>query len=288
MTHLETEGFRVTFWGVRGSIPCPGQKTLRYGGNTSCIEMLVGQERLIFDGGTGLRVLGDFLMATHPQQKIKGHLFFTHTHWDHIQGFPFFAPAFTKGNQFQIYGVPNSEKCTIEHRLSDQMLHPNFPVPLQIMQGNLAFYHLQVGEVLTLGAEIRVENRPLNHPGQAVGYRVSWRGITVAFITDTEHFGDRLDANVIHLAHQADVLIIDATYTDEEYHDLEGGKKGWGHSTWQEAIKVAQAAQVKELILFHHDPAHDDDQLEAILEQAQSRFPRTRLAQEGLTLELLP
>ncbi|TRU36527.1 MAG: MBL fold metallo-hydrolase [Microcystis aeruginosa Ma_MB_F_20061100_S20] len=276
--------FQIKFWGVRGSIPCPGSETVRYGGNTSCVEMQVGGERLIFDGGTGLRILGQSLMAESP---VKVHLFFTHSHWDHIQGFPFFTPAFIRGNTFNIYAVPSPNGATIKQTLHDQMLHPNFPVPLQIMRADLEFYNLEMGETLHYG-DVSVETRPLNHPGEAVGYRVNWRGLSAAYITDTEHFPDHLDDNVLALAWQADVMIIDATYTDEEYYDPKYSKVGWGHSTWQQAVKIAQAAQVKQLVLFHHDPAHNDDFLDRIGEQVRKIFPKTILAREGLSIELQP
>lgn len=274
--------FQIKFWGVRGSISCPGTETVRYGGNTSCVEMQVGGERLIFDGGTGLRILGQSLMSQMP---LQGHLFFTHSHWDHIQGFPFFVPAFIKGNSFKIYGAPSPNGATIKQRLHDQMLHPNFPVPLQIMQADLQFYDLEIGEKIEIG-EITVETKRLNHPGEAVGYRVNWRGLSAAYITDTEHFPDKLDKNVLWLAREADVVIIDATYTDEEYHDPKSSKVGWGHSTWQEAVKIAKAAKVKQLILFHHDPLHNDNFLDQLGEKASLAFPQTILAKESQTIEL--
>jgi len=276
--------FQIKFWGVRGSIPCPGSETVRYGGNTSCVEMQVGRERLIFDGGTGLRILGQSLMTESP---VKAHLFFTHSHWDHIQGFPFFIPAFIRGNTFKIYGIPSANGATIKQTLHDQMLHPNFPVPLQIMRADLEFYDLEMGETLHYG-DVSVETRPLNHPGEAVGYRVNWQGLSAAYITDTEHFPDRLDDNVLALVRQADVMIIDATYTDEEYNDPKYSKVGWGHSTWQQAVKIAQASQVKQLVLFHHDPAHNDDFLDRIGEQVRKILPQTILAREGLSIELRP
>ena len=277
------DNFTIKFWGVRGSIPCPGSETVEYGGNTTCVEMRVGGERLIFDAGTGIRLLGDSMQG---KAGISAHLFFTHTHWDHIQGFPFFSPAFQGGNFFKIYGVPTPDGTTIQQRLHEQMLHPNFPVPLQIMQGILAFYDLEVGEKIAIN-DIQIMTRPLNHPGEAIGYRVSWRGLSVAFITDTEHFPDRLDENVLALAQGVDVLITDATYTDEEYYDCQHSKVGWGHSTWQEAVKVAQAAQVKQLILFHHDPSHTDQFLNHIAQLAQARFPQTAIAKERMEIRLI-
>ncbi|ACK72401.1 beta-lactamase domain protein [Gloeothece citriformis PCC 7424] len=281
---LDNNRFHVKFWGVRGSIPCPGANTVRYGGNTSCIEMKVGSHRLIFDGGTGIRILGESLLSQLP---VEGHLFFTHSHWDHIQGFPFFVPAFIPGNQFYIYGMPSPNGATMQQRLHDQMLHPNFPVPLQIMQAQLKFYDFEVGESIPID-DIVIETAPLNHPGQAIGYRVNWRGLAVAYITDTEHFPGRLDENVLRLSRNADLVIIDATYTDEEYYNEKSSKIGWGHSTWQEAVKIAKAAKIKELVLFHHDPSHDDDFLDVIGEKASLAFPNTILAREGLSLELIP
>ncbi|MCW6036048.1 MBL fold metallo-hydrolase [Spirulina subsalsa FACHB-351] len=275
--------FKITFWGVRGSIPCPGAETVRYGGNTPCIAMEVGDKNLIFDGGTGLRVLGQSLLSRMP---IEAHMFFTHTHWDHIQGFPFFTPAFIPGNQFHIYGTVAPNGATIKQRHNDQMLHPNFPVPLQIMQANLQFYDLEVGEVLHL-EDVTIENAKLNHPGEAVGYRVSWQGLSAAYVTDTEHFPDRLDENVLHLAHNADLLIYDATYTDEEYHSKTSSKVSWGHSTWQEAVKVAKAANVKQLAIFHHDPLHNDEFLDQVHEQVSAAYPGAFVAKEKQCIDLM-
>jgi phosphoribosyl 1,2-cyclic phosphodiesterase len=275
--------FTIKFWGVRGSIPCPGTKTVRYGGNTSCVEMQVGGERLIFDGGTGLRILGESLLSEMP---VRSHLFFTHSHWDHIQGFPFFTPAFVKGNHFNIYAIPSPNGATIKQRLHDQMLHPNFPVPLQIMQANLEFYDLEIGEKIEID-EIVIETARLNHPGEAIGYRINWRGLSACYITDTEHYPDRLDENVLWLAREADIVIMDTTYTDEEYYDPNASKVGWGHSTWQEAVKVANVANVKQLILFHHDPAHDDDFLDCLAKEVTAAFANTLVAKERMCLELM-
>lgn len=276
--------FTVHFWGVRGSIACPGSETVRYGGNTPCVEMRVGGTRLIFDGGTGLRVLGLSLLSQMP---VEAYIFFTHSHWDHIQGFPFFVPAFIKGNRFHIYGAIAPNGSTIEQRLNDQMLHPNFPVPLQIMAAQLEFNDIIIGQPVQIG-DITVENALLNHPGEAVGYRVNWQGYSAAYITDTEHLPDRLDENVLWLARNADVIIYDATYTDEEYYSEKSSKIGWGHSTWQEAVKVAKAANVKRLVIFHHDPLHNDDFLDRVGEQVADAFPNSIMAREGLTIQLVP
>jgi len=275
--------FLIRFWGVRGSIACPGPHTVRYGGNTSCIEMRVGGNLLIFDGGTGLRELGLKLLSEMPMDAT---MFFTHSHWDHIQGFPFFVPAFVPGNRFNIYGAIAPNGSTIEQRLNDQMLHPNFPVPLQIMGADLKFCDIDVGETVNIG-DVKVENTLLNHPGEAVGYRVSWNGKTAAYITDTEHFPDRLDENVLWLSRDADVMIYDATYTDNEYYNEKSSKVGWGHSTWQEAVKVAKAANVKQLVIFHHDPLHNDDFMDEIAQDTAEQFPNSVVAKEGMVIDLM-
>lgn len=279
MSTIEKE-FNVQFWGVRGSIPSPGLETVRYGGNTPCVSMQVGGKRLIFDAGTGLHVLGQSLL---PKMPVEGHIFFTHSHWDHIQGFPFFTPAFIGGNKFHIYGAIAPDGSTIEQRLNDQMLHPNFPVPLQIMQSKLTFHNVQIGNSIHID-DVIIETAPLNHPGEAVGYRVNWRGGAAVYITDTEHYPDHLDENVLWLARNADILIYDSTYSDEEYSNPKSLKIGWGHSTWQEAIKVAKAANVKTLVIYHHDPAHNDDYLDRVGEEALASFSGAIMAKEGLVL----
>jgi phosphoribosyl 1,2-cyclic phosphodiesterase len=243
---------------------------------------LVDSHRLIFDAGTGIHVLGQSLLGDLP---VSGHLFFSHSHWDHIQGFPFFSPAFMEGNEFDIYGGVIPHGVTIEHRLHDQMTQPNFPVPLQVMGANLRFHNLDYGDKIKLG-DVTVTTGLLNHPGGAMGYRVSWQDYAVAYITDTEHFSDRLDENILGLVDRADVLIYDCTYTDAEYNHPKSSKVGWGHSTWQEAVKVAQAAQVKKLVIFHHDPSHDDDFMDSIQAESIKIFPQSIVAKEGMSIRV--
>ena len=281
MSRTENQ-FTVKFWGVRGSIPCPGPQTVRYGGNTPCVEMQVGGKRFIFDGGTGIHVLGQSLL---PKMPLEAYIFFTHSHWDHVQGFPFFVPGFVAGNKFHIYGAVAPDGSTVEQRLNDQMLHPNFPVPLQIMQSNLDFCEVSPGKTIHI-EDIAVETVLLNHPGESVGYRVNFNGGSAVYVTDTEHYPDKLDENVLRLANNADILIYDSTYTDDEYYSSKSPKIGWGHSTWQEAIKVAEAANVKTLVIFHHDPSHDDEFLDRIGQEAKQRFPGAVMAKEGMVLNV--
>lgn len=281
-TSLSSE-FVIQFWGVRGSIPSPGSETVRYGGNTSCVEIRVDGKRLIFDGGTGMRMLANDLTSQMP---LEMYLFFTHYHWDHIQGIPFFSPIFTPGNCCHIYGTTPPDAESLEKHFLDRVLHANSPVPAPQIQADLKFNSLQPGDVMQLG-DITIETGHLNHPNGAMGYRLTWQDRTVVYCTDTEHYPDRLDEDVFHLCRDADVLIYDAMYTDEEYHNPKSPKVGWGHSTWQEGVKLAKAAGVKRLVVFHHEPNHDDDMLDRINEEVKVAFPSSVLAREGLILPVI-
>lgn len=274
--------FTVHFWGVRGSIPSPGKDTVRYGGNTSCIELRIAGKSLIFDGGTGLRMLGKSLQHLPP---IDAYWFFTHYHWDHIQGVPFFHPLFVDGNKLEIYGAaPN--QSPMEQHFKEHVLHLNSPVPTREIRADLKFHDLVCGKGITLG-DITIETGPLNHPNGAMGYRISWQGHSVVYCTDTEHFPDRLDENIMRLAHDADILIYDAMYTDEQYHDPKSRKVGWGHSTWQEGVKLSQAAGVKHLAVFHHEPNHTDDTLDRIGVELQETFEGGFMAREGMIFQVI-
>lgn len=274
--------FIVQFWGVRGSIPSPGKETIRYGGNTSCVEMRIADKLLIFDGGTGIRMLSKHLK---PQLPIEAYWFFTHYHWDHIQGVPFFEPAFAKGNILHIYGAA-PDGVSMKQHFRERVLHLNSPVPTREIQADLKFYDLICGDTLTLG-DITIETSPLNHPNGAMGYRVTWQGRSAVYCTDTEHYPDHLDENVLHLSRGADMLIYDAMYTDKEYHNPKSPKIGWGHSTWQEGVKMAKAAGVKQLAVFHHEPNHTDDILDEIAIEVQNACEGAFLAKEGLMIPLV-
>lgn len=279
----DTQGhFLVKFWGVRGSIPAPGNHTIRYGGNTACVEILVNGTRIIFDGGTGLRVLGEHLLNSAP---IEGHLFFTHTHWDRIQGFPFFIPAFHPQNRFYIYGAVGLNGASIKQRLTDQMLRPNFPVPLQQMKSELAFHDISPGTVIPIN-DIVVETISLNQPNGALGYRVTWAGHSVVYATDTDHASETPDEGMLYLAQQSDVLIFDTVYADHTYYDIEATENSRSPHIWRHSIEVALSTQAKTIVMFHHDPSHDDAFLEMVENEMQVDYPNVCMAREGMVITL--
>lgn len=273
-------GFTAHFWGVRGSVPTPGSDTVRYGGNTACVEVIVGNTRLIFDGGTGLRVLGKQLL--HQKSNIDAHLFFTHAHWDRIQGFPFFLPAFVPGNSFHIYGSPAPNGASIKQCLTDQMLRPNFFTPLQKMQASMQFHNIHAGSVVPLEEGLTIETIALNRHTSALGFRINWQGRALVYATDTEPHNRELDQNLLYLAQDADLLIYDGTYADNAYHDLNGKAS----IAWETGLNLVKETAIKELILFHHNPAHDDDFLDHMEMEIRQHFGNVRLAREGMSLQL--
>ena len=275
--------FHVTFWGVRGSIPCPGPDTFRYGGNTSCLEVRCGERRFILDGGTGLRPLG--VAMAEQGGLIDADIFFTHTHFDHICGLPFFGPAYVKGNKFRLWAGHLLPEKTLHYVLAEMMMAPLFPIPITVFDAELSFRDFRAGETFTPADGVTVRTAPLNHPNRATGYRIEYGGKSICYITDTEHEPGKPDQNVLGLIGGADLFIYDATYTDAEYPD----HKGWGHSTWEEGAKLADLAGVKRFVIFHHDPSHDDARMDELLEQARKRGAERGLdevlaAHEGMTL----
>lgn len=277
---------RMTFWGVRGSIPTPGPDTVQIGGNTSCVEVRAGKQILIFDGGTGLRLLGQKLLKEMP---LTAHMFFSHVHWDHIQGFPFFTPAFVPGNNFHLYGGNNVSR-TLEEALAGQMDYPSFPVHLAEMSARMTFVDLYEGQVVQLGEGdelVKVTNARGNHPNGVWAYRVDYKGRSVVYATDTEHYSC-VDPKLLKLAKGADVLVYDSMYTPEEYDGRAGTgvKTGWGHSTYEDGIKLAKSAGVKRFVLFHHDPGQSDAAVREKERRARELFENSVAAHEGLTLDV--
>ncbi len=276
---------RVKMWGVRGSIPTPGPDTVEFGGNTSCYEVRAGDTLVILDGGTGLRLLGQELVRQMP---VEAWMFFSHVHWDHIQGFPFFAPAFVRGNTFRLYGGLNVSR-TLEETLAGQMDFPSFPVHLSEMGAAMTFHDLYEGQAVQIGknGDVRVTNARGNHPNGVYAYRIEHGGKSLVYITDSEHY-DIVDPKLKKLAKDADVLIFDAMYTPEEYAGEVGGgpKTGWGHATFVAACDLAKAANVKQLVLHHHDPMQTDAMVKEKERRARELFPNTIAAREGAVIEL--
>lgn len=274
------QAFLVKFWGVRGHVPTPGADTVRYGGNTACVEVNVGGQQLIFDGGTGLRALGHHLVQ--KATRVDAHLFFTHTHWDRIQGFPFFCPAFDRATRLNIYGAVAENGASIKHSLTTQMLRPNFFTPLQTMEAELIFHSIQAGEMIQLG-DVTVETLSLSPQTHGLGYRVTWQDHALVYATGTDPTQSAADPNLVRLAHGADVVIFDGTYVDMAYADPDNNLL----TPWELGIKVAQAGQVGQLVLFHHHPRHPDDYLDQLEQQVQATFARVCLAREGMTLRII-
>jgi len=277
-----TVDFFIQFWGVRDKISSPGKDTIRYGGNTSCVEMRLGKKCLIFDGGTGLRVLGNKLLSQMP---VEAHIFFTNCHWDNIQGFPFFTPAFIPGNCFHIYGATASNGSSMEQRLACQMQPPTFPVPIQIMQSELQFYNLTSGEKVSLD-DVTVEIVSLNSLQGSVGYKVSWRGYSVVYATAHSFNHKYLDDKLLCLAHQADLLILDAPYVISADETLNSDVLHWQDDIWQTGITTAKAAAVKQVVISRYNPDYDDDFLDKMEAKIQSVYPNYLLAREGMIMRI--
>ena len=272
--------FTVRFWGVRGSIPTPGRRYLRYGGNTSCIEVRCGRHLLILDGGTGLRELGEHLTA--QDAVIDADILLTHTHMDHINGLPFFSPLFDPRCQFRFWTGHLAPVRTLQDVLAAFMSDPVFPVPPSIFQANVEYMDFLAGASLELPCGVTVHTAPLNHPQRATGYRIEYDGRSVCYVTDTEHVPGRQDPVIVDFVRGADLFIYDSTYTDEEYP----AHVNYGHSTWQEGVRIANAANVGTLVVFHHDPTHHDDIMDRIAADAEMARPGTHTAKEGDCLDV--
>jgi phosphoribosyl 1,2-cyclic phosphodiesterase len=301
---------KVRFWGVRGSYPVPGVDTNRYGGNTSCVEVRVaGGPRIIIDAGTGIRKLGKELMTgDFGEGKGTAHLLVSHTHWDHIQGLPFFAPMYQDGNKFHVYARQRDD-THLRAVFASQTDSPYFPVPFDKVQADVSFRELVEGAKFEIGP-VKVSCTRLNHPWIAIAYRLECDGASVAYVTDTAPFRDILieqeyirqpprpgeplkpeDAamlaamreGVVRLCEGADLVIYDTQFTTEEYVK----RPHWGHSCPEDAIEIAEAAGARRLALFHHDPNRTDDELDQILAECAKKTKLEMIAAaESLEVEL--
>lgn len=297
----------ITFWGVRGSYPAPGPHTARVGGNTPSVQVRAGNHLIILDAGTGAIGLGHAMVEQYraDQKPMVATLFFTHTHHDHTQGFPFFTPTHYPSTRLYVFG-PKTLHQDLEEVLSRAMLPPVFPITLDELPCLRVMRNLQEGEAIVLNAgdsepHVLVERdespqeipahvavrllRSHAHPQGVFIYRIEHGGKSMVFATDTEGYVGG-DQRLIEFARGADLLIHDAQYTEAEYTSDTTPKQGWGHSTWQMAVGVARAAGVQQLALFHHDPTHSDDMLAELEKEVQSVFPQALLAREGMTIEL--
>ncbi len=295
---------RFKFWGVRGSIPSPGPKTIRYGGNTTCIEVRGNDnELLILDGGTGIFPLGQNLVSEFP---LKAHVFISHTHWDHIQGLPLFLPIFVPGNEVTIHGAADPiTQRGIGEVLSRQMEYAYFPVREAELNARMAYQNMQEGQDVQVGS-VRVRCLLLNHPVLNFGYRLECGEKSFVFTGDHEwpyniynpdeseyaDYQEMVDDQrdrILAFFQGADVLVIDTAYTDAEYPK----RKGWGHGTFGTSIEAAREAGVKRVFLTHHEPTRSDEDLEAVFAEAKGTHavgrtgdPEFELAQEGLMIEV--
>ena len=251
----------LKFWGVRGSIPTPGSSTVRYGGNTPCTELRFSDDKFfVLDAGSGLRELGLNLLKSG--KKLHAHIFISHMHWDHIQGIPFFVPALLPGNEFVFHGAEDPNK-SLKEILSNQMNPINFPITMEQMASNLNFEAFDVGTYEIEG--IKVETMRLNHPGNALGYKIHVNGQTVVYISDNEPKSHEYDPEnnrvlefndiLLDFTKDVDVLIHDAQYTPEEFKT----RVTWGHSPYDFTVNLAMTGNVKKLVIFHHDPVHNDE-----------------------------
>ncbi|MEM6884131.1 MAG: MBL fold metallo-hydrolase [Verrucomicrobiota bacterium] len=288
---------KVKLWGTRGSTPTPSTQefqTSRYGGDTTCVSIQSGNHFMILDGGSGLRLLG-LDMGRHLPKPIKATMLFSHVHWDHIQGFPFFIPGFSDDTELNLYGPSNLNKgdfigSMLARALRLQQDNLNFPVQLKEMPAQMNFQDLlEESETVFSGGETElvVKAYPLNHPGGCFGYRIEeWRAgkhqCTFGFATDSEHLED-INPNVQKIIESADLAMLDCQYTPDEYAGINGNfcRIGWGHSTWEMSLREARAAETKHLLLHHHDPMHDDQRVAEIEHNAREAATETRITIEA-------
>jgi phosphoribosyl 1,2-cyclic phosphodiesterase len=304
-----SETMRVTFWGVRGSFPVPGPDTVRFGGNTPCVEVQANGHTIILDAGTGIVRLGNDLLrrAKEKSEPVRATLLFSHMHHDHTQGFPFFTPAYVGSSVLNIFG-PRVFERDLEETLAHSMLPPSFPVALQEMNSLKFVRNMTETDVILLGKTedaVTVRNfyheqveddpelvrikalRSYAHPEGVLIYRIEWRGKSVIYATDTEGYVNT-DQRLASFAKGADLLIHDAQYSEAHYLGQDGvaATQGWGHSTPQMACAVAKTAGVKRLVLFHHEPRYSDDMITGLEAQAKTIFPEAQAAFEGLSIEI--
>lgn len=304
-----SEPIRLKFWGVRGSIPSPGPETIKYGGNTPCIELqFAGKPLFILDAGSGIRQLGKYL--SESENPIKAYIFISHYHWDHIQGLPFFKPAFKPGNHIIIYGC-DEPNVKLNEIISTQMNPTYFPLAIEDMLARIEFRTIREEKFEVEG--IQVQTKYLNHPGYTLGYRFNYNGKSIVYMSDNEpvyypkaprnngppsqkqiaelfdEYGEDNMEDIIKFIKNADILIHDTQYFPDEYVE----RKTWGHSPFDYTINIAKKANVKRLILFHHDPDHDDPTIDLKVKYSRKLLRQKKhkiiceAAREGRVIKLI-
>ncbi len=277
-TGEQSGGISLRFWGVRGSLAAPGASTVRYGGNTLCVELRCGPHLVILDAGSGARELGCALTCCGVP--VDADILLSHTHLDHICGLPFFAPMFDPKARIRFWSGPLDPPDGIAAALQRSWQPPLMPDMATAFRARIEYRDFTAGENLLLRPGLRVATAALFHPGNSTGFRIAWGGASVCYITDTEHPQGGPDANLLRFVAGADVMIYDASYTEAEYQL----RVGWGHSTWQAGVTLAEAASVGQLVLFHHEPAHDDATMDAIASAVADRRPGSLVAREGMRM----
>lgn len=276
------ESLKITFWGVRGSRPVPGSSTIKYGGNTACVQIQAGDKLIILDAGSGICNLGEVL--SKKREPVVADLFFSHLHWDHVQGLPFFTPLYKQGNSFTLYGEAK-EGVPFSVALRQQISPPSFPVALDDMGAGLTLREIGSDQTIPLSGGVSVRTLRVSHPGGCLAYRIEFNNKAVCYLTDIEH--DEIPGKkIIEFVRGAQLVIYDAQYTPEEYRGQSDAlsKSGWGHSTYREGIRLVKAAGVKRLVLFHHNPQRSDEELESIEKEAALEYKELLAAKEGMVL----
>jgi phosphoribosyl 1,2-cyclic phosphodiesterase len=271
--------FQVKIWGCRGSIPVATPENIRYGGSTACVELQIGEQTIIIDAGSGIRELGSEIAR---RGTAHAHLLLSHGHYDHLMGLPFFSPVYDRGMKLDIWsGHTGGAPCTRDI-IAGFMKEPYLPVTIDLMCANMRYHDIEAGSTLDLGHGISARSCPTNHPGGCLAWRVDCDGKSFVYLSDHEHGKSDVDEALVAFSEGADLMVYDAMYTDQEYPL----RKGFGHSTWREACKTAKAANVRELLLFHHAPERSDAELEAIEAKAHALFPGAGAARDGHIIKL--
>ena len=266
---------RFKFWGVRGSLPSPGEHTVVYGGDTPCMEVTTRNSRIILDCGSGMRRLGNALMENPDDRETF--ILLGHPHFDHVCGLPFFTPIFIPGQQFRIGSCEPHDMKMLMSRL---FARPFFPVEESMLGSDIEYFMPDAHGEMDLNDEVKLVTRPLNHPGGCTGFRIEAHGVAVAYCSDTEHVDGETDQNVLDLMKNADLAVYDSAYTSTEYPN----HVGWGHSTPEEGMRLAEMSGVKRLALFHHNPTRTDAQMAEIEARAKEKAPYAFAARDGMEL----